>query len=214
MPRQSVSSMPRKRTSGKIKFIVGSKSEREQRQSRLPHFEPFIINAEPPLDERARSLRTEAVLAQFEIEAERQIDEVLSALGYSRSDPNVWKKAFRDLIEIHHGSGAIATRIDAPTNRHASRWTLAQDDLLVSRINQLRAKGHTLSAALNIIAKDSDLCAKLPMPRGQHITTTSANRRFATFKKRWQTIQKLTLTERLERALFPSSIRDFPKPPC
>lgn len=205
--------MPRRRVPGKIKLIVGSKSERKQRLSLLPQFEPFLVIAEPSLDEKARSIKTETVLARYEMEMERQIDEVLKALGYSQSDPNAWKKAFRDLVEIHHGVGAIATRVDAPTNRNASRWTLAQDDLLVSAVDEFRARGHTLSAALNIIAKDVKLYAKLPLPRGQHLTATSANRRFATFKKRWQAIQRLTLTQRLERALFPSPTKDSPKPP-
>lgn len=215
MPRQSEPSMPRRRASGKIKVkvIVGSKRERKQRLSRLPQFEPFLVSAEPPLDEKARSIKTEAVLAQFKMETERQIDEVLKALGYNRSDPHAWEKAFRDLVEIHHGGGAIAARIDMPSNRHASRWTLAQDDLLVSRVDELRAKGHSISAALKIIAKDSRFCEKLPKPSGQHSTANSANRRSATFKKRLQTIQKLTLTERLERALYPSPTKGFTRPP-
>lgn len=214
MPRQSEPPMPRRRVPGKIKLIVGSKSERKQRLSLLPQFEPFTVSPEEqPSDRKDRSTKTDAVLAQLEAETERQINELLKALGYERSDPHIWEKAFRNLAEIHHGVGAIATPVDAPSNRNASQWTLAQDDLLVSTVDELRARGQTLSAALHIIAKDVKLYAKLPVPRGQHLTATSANRRFGTFKKRWQTIQKLTLTQRLERALFPSPTKDSPKLP-
>ncbi len=134
----------------------------------------------------------------------KQIDSLLGALGFERTMPNAWERAFFRLAVIHYGAAHITWTPPRGPNRRAQKRTSALDEQLEDDVRQFMAEGCTETQALEKIAKDPAKCAKLRLSKNPRSETPDWKRHFHSLKKRMAHIKNTTPLERLLLRAFGS----------
>ena len=97
----------------------------KNRASRLPKFRPHELNdiaENGKVQPGTPNIDTEFVL-NLRRKNEQQIEQLLHAIGYDPTHPDVWRRAFFMLAVIHHGVGHLSWALPRGANRHTAKWT-------------------------------------------------------------------------------------------
>jgi hypothetical protein len=122
---------------------------------------------------------------------EGQLDDLLRALGLTRSTPDAWRKGFQLLAMIHHGTAHFFYDRPRKPNRNATKWRAEHDRLLYTFVNDFEKEGVFPTVALRAIAKDQKKWSRLPLSSKPRSEKSDDDLRYEAFRKQWTRISKM-----------------------
>jgi hypothetical protein len=179
-----------------------TRGEKEE-TPRLPKFKP--IKQSELLRTTTGGSRRQMTTEEM-VELLRRVDaqqtELLKALGIDPNNPDWAADAFVLLARIHHGVGVIHIDKARAPNKHAAKWTLEHDKILLAAMRARLGQGKTATAALKEIAGDKSIWQQLPQVKNSYSQKSPTARRVETYRKRWGLISKIRVLDSVQSAIL------------